>query len=300
MAKTYKCECGKEFTNPQSFNGHKSNCAIHLKATGKYENKMKSMEKQILKTTETWAKKKEELHRRKEEEWRKARHKCERCGKVMKEKYGSGRFCSSFCAHSKKHSREQKEKISSSLKRHNKLHPRVSRLGSERKKEAYRLNPSKCVICGNLLSYEKRNNVVCCKKCQNELESIKAIERCKEQGTNLCGKGKRGYYKGYYCQSSWELAYVVYCLDHGVLISRNKKGFKYEWEQKQRTYFPDFVLPDGTYVEIKGYYDKKSESKNIQFPKNEKLVVLKKKDMEPILDYVIEKYGKSFTDLYES
>lgn len=31
----YKCECGKEFENQQSFLGHKSNCEIHLRATGK-------------------------------------------------------------------------------------------------------------------------------------------------------------------------------------------------------------------------------------------------------------------------
>lgn len=28
----YKCECGKEFENAQSFNGHKSHCKIHLYA----------------------------------------------------------------------------------------------------------------------------------------------------------------------------------------------------------------------------------------------------------------------------
>lgn len=26
----YRCECGKEFTDSQSFNGHKSHCRIHL------------------------------------------------------------------------------------------------------------------------------------------------------------------------------------------------------------------------------------------------------------------------------
>lgn len=31
----YKCECGKEFDNPQKFNGHKSNCDIHLIACNK-------------------------------------------------------------------------------------------------------------------------------------------------------------------------------------------------------------------------------------------------------------------------
>lgn len=28
--KKYVCECGKEFINPQSFNGHKSHCSVHL------------------------------------------------------------------------------------------------------------------------------------------------------------------------------------------------------------------------------------------------------------------------------
>lgn len=31
----YRCECGKEFENQQSFLGHKANCEIHLRATGK-------------------------------------------------------------------------------------------------------------------------------------------------------------------------------------------------------------------------------------------------------------------------
>ena len=31
----YVCECGKIFTNSQSFNGHKSNCKVHIEAKGK-------------------------------------------------------------------------------------------------------------------------------------------------------------------------------------------------------------------------------------------------------------------------
>ena len=34
----YKCECGKEFTNSQAFNGHKSHCKIHLGETKYLEN----------------------------------------------------------------------------------------------------------------------------------------------------------------------------------------------------------------------------------------------------------------------
>jgi len=30
------------------------------------------------------------------------------------------------------------------------------------------------------------------------------------------GRGKSGWYKGYWCDSSWELAYVIYNIDHDV------------------------------------------------------------------------------------
>lgn len=40
----YICECGKTFGNSQVFNGHKSNCKIHLKATGKYEEHLRQRE----------------------------------------------------------------------------------------------------------------------------------------------------------------------------------------------------------------------------------------------------------------
>ena len=35
------------------------------------------------------------------------------------------------------------------------------------------------------------------------------------------GRGKKGWYKGFFCDSSWELAYVIYCLDHNIDIKRN-------------------------------------------------------------------------------
>lgn len=126
------------------------------------------------------------------------------------------------------------------------------------------------------------------------------LELCARQGTNLCGKGKRGYYKGYYCQSSWELAYVVYQLDHNVNFIRNTKRFSYTLDGINRSYFPDFYLIDeDIYIEIKGYYDNKTKEKEIQFPKTETLIVLQKQEMTPILEYVINKYGKNFIDLYE-
>lgn len=41
---------------------------------------------------------------------------CEKCGKEVTNKYGSGRFCSKSCANSRTHSKETREKIKNSLK----------------------------------------------------------------------------------------------------------------------------------------------------------------------------------------
>jgi len=44
--------------------------------------------------------------------------------------------------------------------------------------------------------------------------SEKAINRIIKNGYSC--RGKAGFYKGYHCMSSWELAYVIYNLEHNV------------------------------------------------------------------------------------
>ena len=74
--------------------------------------------------------------------------------------------------------------------------------------------------------------------------------------SNIKGKNKRslnGYYKGYYCASSYELIFLVYCLDHNIQIERNKFTFPYEYNNKQHIYLPDWYLPEtDTIIECKG------------------------------------------------
>lgn len=112
------------------------------------------------------------------------------------------------------------------------------------------------------------------------------------------GRGKKGWYKGYFCDSSWELAYVIYNLEHGIQFERNKKKFTYTFNGKEYHYLPDFIV-DGKYVEIKGYWCEQWEAKYSQFPKNETLQVLTKNEIQPYLNYVIDKHGKDFISLYE-
>jgi hypothetical protein len=116
------------------------------------------------------------------------------------------------------------------------------------------------------------------------------------------GLGKKGRYKGYWCDSSWELAWVIYSLEHNVKFERNNVGFIYNYNGQDRKYYPDFIVGE-TYYEIKGrrsyeQLDEENKEKISQFKNN--LVVLYFKEMQPYLNYVIDKYGKNFTDLYES
>ena len=105
------------------------------------------------------------------------------------------------------------------------------------------------------------------------------------------GRGKKGWYKGFYFDSSWELAFIVYCLDHDIPIMRNKQKFPYIFEEKTRSYYPDFII-ENKFYEIKGYITAQVQAKIDQFPLP--LVVITKKEMEKYLMYTRTKYGKDF------
>lgn len=110
------------------------------------------------------------------------------------------------------------------------------------------------------------------------------------------GLGKSGWYKGYFCDSSWELAYVIYNLEHGIKFERNREKFRYIFEGKEHNYLPDFIV-DGKYVEVKGYWTKKWQAKYDQFPRE--LSIIGKEEIKPYLEYVENKYGRDFIKLYE-
>lgn len=109
------------------------------------------------------------------------------------------------------------------------------------------------------------------------------------------GRGKKGWYKGFFCDSSWELAYILYCLDHSISIKRNTERLKYFFNNKEKSYLPDFIV-DGVLTEIKGYRSPQWEAK---LKYNPSVNVLYKKDMIPILEYVVLTYGKDYIGLYE-
>ena len=135
-------------------------------------------------------------------------------------------------------------------------------------------------------------------RCHTEKTKKLISDARKKRGSiHGTGRGKHGWYKGYWCDSSWELAWVIYNLEHDIKFERNTEGFEYEWNGGKHKYYPDFIVEDGSYMEIKGYTTEQTKIKIASF--KSRLVVLNKKEMKPYIDYAENKYGKDFIKLYD-
>lgn len=195
MQKEYICTCGKHFTNPQSFNGHKSHCKEHqIQKYGnleKYQDRISTCLTALQNGYQKFNSSSKLEKECKVEEWVSEKHVCECCGKVMTQYYGSGRFCSRECANSKKHSEETKEKIRNSMNASAALNYHSSAV------ERYYHNPRRCKICNSIIPYENRNRCTCsdtclairyhdagvtaakllCKRSKNEIEFFNLCEK---------------------------------------------------------------------------------------------------------------------------
>lgn len=117
------------------------------------------------------------------------------------------------------------------------------------------------------------------------------------------GRGKKGYYKGFWCDSTYELAYIIYCLDHGISIQRNKEYFIYTYQGKQHRYYPDFIV-NGEIIEIKGFSNGVLPFKEQALKLSGKpYKILFPKDLHYVFDYILKTYNKKvnkdISDLYE-
>jgi hypothetical protein len=213
--------------------------------------------------------------------------------KPKKEKY----FCCRSCSNVRVWTEEKRKKLSETAKNSEKV-KRANKIIAENNKGFKTINGVKitamtmidtpCSYCGEPITHKE--NVIrthhkeCWLKCSGGIR----------KGSS---RGKCGTYMGYHCDSSYELAWVIYQLEHNLPFQRNKEGFNYVYFGINHTYYPDFILPDKSYVEIKNFKSELTDAKIKHFP--HKIVVLYKEEIkEKILPYVISKYGKNFTDLY--
>lgn len=119
-------------------------------------------------------------------------------------------------------------------------------------------------------------------------QRLRSVER------NNCRKNFHcGWYKGIWCDSSWELAFLYYSLEHNTKIERNHERFEYVFNDNAKGYYPDFKIGDD-YVEIKGYKNEFYQEKCNQFPKDKKLIIIDKNFIKKYIDFAKLKIGKEF------
>ena len=111
------------------------------------------------------------------------------------------------------------------------------------------------------------------------------------------------YYDNQYFDSSWEVAYYIWLKDNNIeFIYHPKPGLKYISENKEHTYYPDFLV-NGKYIEIKGdqFFNKDgSIIMKSQFDIDKwncvlsNAILYRKKDILKYIQYVNKKYGKMY------
>lgn len=79
---------------------------------------------------------------------------------------------------------------------------------------------------------------------------------------NVCGRTKKINYNGKKLTGTWELEVAKFLDRKGIVWTNIIKPFQYVWENKIRSYFPDFYLPEyNLYIEVKGNKTDRDEAK---------------------------------------
>ena len=113
--------------------------------------------------------------------------------------------------------------------------------------------------------------------------------------------------------SSWELAFYIYCIDNNKTITRPTKKFAYDYNGTTHYYHPDFEV-DGKLYEIKGSQFFKKDG-TMQNPYNHELdglfeakhqcglkngvIFITNEDIKKYFNYVNSTYTKDFINLFK-
>ena len=313
----FKCKyCEKEFEKIQSLSAHYRHCKLNPNFN---EDKYNKLNKEISKKshhTLSINKKNNSKNIRKERKLI-----CKRCGKeyilnLTDKEFENGKyskFCSRSCANSRQHLEETKNKISKGIKsskifNKNNLYSIYKKLKYKIDNNLYK-NPYlikceinndhiihyyKCSICGKIFNSDEKRNCNSEKYCSLECRH-KSLSKTRGGYRIGSGYSKHGSYKGIRCDSTWELAFLIYHLDNNLYIERCKEKRIYFWKNNNHIYYPDFITNEGI-IEIKGYITEQSLEKSKQNPD---IIIISKNDMKKYLDYAINKYGKDFYKLFD-
>lgn len=133
---------------------------------------------------------------------------------------------------------------------------------------------------------------------------------CASHILEIVKRGKKKYiYNNIMFDSSWEVAYYIYLIDHNVQFQYHPNiKFKYRYKGKIHYYMPDFLV-NGHIIEIKGdqffnkdgimisLYNKENDHLSYikqQCMKRNNVWILRNKDLQHCFDYINKQYGKNY------
>jgi hypothetical protein len=237
---------------------------------------------------------------------------CKQCGNLLNQRKDQKVFCSKSCSASYNNKKRgplatsHKEKIRNSLLLYRITHckdiVKKKRVKKERVKRVIKKPPTKCVVCNaDVPHIFGRRKKTCSESCltalKRQINFNKILNGQKYGGLRRgSGRGKHGWYDNVFFDSTYELAYYIYCKSNNIKIARSTAVFNYiNSDGYPRKYYPDFQLED-TLVEIKGFEtpDVILKTQSVNVP----IVVLYKEDLKEIFKFVETLTGVKIEKLY--
>jgi hypothetical protein len=110
------------------------------------------------------------------------------------------------------------------------------------------------------------------------------------------GNSNSGYYNGIFCNSTYELVYVIYNIDNNIQFER----FSGLLEKDGIKYIPDFII-DNTIIEIKGFHTEQVDKKTkVAQCFGYDVKILYRDDLAYAFEWVTENYEfKRLEELYD-
>jgi hypothetical protein len=215
---------------------------------------------------------------------------CAKCNQPFSKEIKWGhipKFCSRVCSNSRSHSKDTIEKMSEWAK----SNPRGVAAYKNIKTSANTKDPNKwitieCPTCK--LPFEKYKSETSRKYCSS---------KCRVSGgyrKESFRHGIKGYYCNIHCDSTWELAFLIYHLDHNNDIQRHPVQRTYiDVSGDHRNYYPDFKV-NGKLYEIKG---RLTDNDLCKIQCNPDVILLTENELQPIFNYVCHTYNVSKSNI---
>lgn len=221
---------------------------------------------------------------------------CQKCGQefnAYSKWQDEKKFCSLACRNSaRSRSIEQRLRTAKSVETSILAIEARNRRSAECRSK---LIDKQCPVCNvpfKVRQSESRK-IYCSKACYNADTLLQHRKKPKGGFRPTAVRSRHGTYKGIYCASSWELAFLIYHLDHNSNITRCVTYYPYTYNDKEFRYLPDFEI-DGVIYEIKG---QETEIDRIKV-KAANAIMIDSSKMKPYLEYVSKKYKVDRTKLW--